>query len=85
MNDSSKRSMPPDRGQGDGGARGGDPQGGDPRPARRRGARGNADVTDAFDVWLDRQLHQMFDRVAKEPIPEDLLRLIEGDRRKQQD
>ncbi|WP_439577944.1 NepR family anti-sigma factor [Elioraea sp.] len=41
-------------------------------------------MTDAFDTWLDRQLHQMFDRVAKEPIPEDLLRLIEGDRRKQE-
>jgi hypothetical protein len=79
MSESPKRSIPPDRGQGDGGA-----GGGDQRAGRRRGGRDNADVTDAFDVWLDRQLHQMFDRVAKEPIPEDLLRLIEGDRRKQQ-
>ena len=79
MSESPKRSIPPDRGQGDGGAKGGD-QG----TGRRRGGRGNTDVTDAFDVWLDRQLNPMFDRVAKEPIPEDLLRLIEGDRRKQQ-
>lgn len=36
----------------------------------------------AFDVWLQRGLHDLFDEVAQEPIPEDLLRLIEGDRRK---
>ncbi len=36
----------------------------------------------AFDLWLQRSLHQLFDTVAKEPIPEDLLRLIEQDRRK---
>jgi hypothetical protein len=69
MSDTPKRTMPADGGHG---------------PLRRRGGKGQADVTDAFDTWLDRQLHQMFDRVAKEPIPEDLLRLIEGDRRKQE-
>jgi hypothetical protein len=36
----------------------------------------------AFDIWLERGLHQMFDDVAKEPIPEELLRLIEEDRNK---
>ena len=36
----------------------------------------------AFDVWLKRGLHQMFDDVAKEPIPEELLRLINADRPK---
>ena len=36
----------------------------------------------AFDLWLQRSLHQLFDKVAKEPIPEDLVRLIEEDRRK---
>lgn len=36
----------------------------------------------AFDLWLKRSLHQLFDRVAKEPIPEQLLRLIEDDRAK---
>lgn len=36
----------------------------------------------AFDVWLHRSLHQLFDRVAREPIPEELIRLIEQDRAK---
>jgi hypothetical protein len=34
----------------------------------------------AFDLWLRRGLHQLFDDVANEPVPEELLRLIEGDR-----
>ena len=34
----------------------------------------------AFDLWLQRGLHQLFDDVAQEPIPEELLRLIEEDR-----
>ncbi|MFE8872808.1 NepR family anti-sigma factor [Acetobacter persici] len=34
----------------------------------------------AFDLWLKRGLHQLFDDVANEPIPEELLRLIEEDR-----
>lgn len=36
----------------------------------------------AFDVWLNRGLHQLFDDVANEPIPEELLKLIEEDRNK---
>jgi hypothetical protein len=36
----------------------------------------------AFDLWLQRGLHEIFDDVAKEPIPEELLRLIEEDRKK---
>ncbi len=36
----------------------------------------------AFDVWLQRGLHQLFDEVAREPIPEELLRIIEADRDK---
>jgi len=36
----------------------------------------------AFDLWLQRGLHQLFDDVAQEPVPEDLLRLIEDDRNK---
>ncbi|WP_424810424.1 NepR family anti-sigma factor [Roseococcus sp. YIM B11640] len=34
----------------------------------------------AFDAWLDRGLHAMFDNVAQEPIPQELLNLIERDR-----
>jgi len=37
----------------------------------------------AFDVWLERGLHKLFDDVASEPIPPELLQLIEGDRAKQ--
>ena len=36
----------------------------------------------AFDLWLQRGLHQLFDDVAREPLPEELLRLIEEDRTK---
>ena len=35
---------------------------------------------EAFDLWLQRGLHQMFDDVANEPVPEDILRLIQEDR-----
>lgn len=31
----------------------------------------------AFDLWLNRGLHQLYDDVAREPIPEDLLKLID--------
>jgi hypothetical protein len=45
-----------------------------------RGKSGGPDA--AFDLWLQRRLHQLFDTVAKEPIPEELMRLIEQDRQK---
>lgn len=38
--------------------------------------------TDAFNIWLNRGLHQLYDDVAQEPIPSELLRLIEEDRSK---
>ncbi len=34
----------------------------------------------AFDLWLQRSLHALYDRVTQEPIPAELLRLIEEDR-----
>lgn len=34
----------------------------------------------AFDLWLRRGLHQLYDTVANEPVPDELLRLIEEDR-----
>ncbi len=37
-------------------------------------------VDRAFDLWLQRGLHQLYDQVAKEPLPEELLRLIAEDR-----
>ncbi|MFT8242533.1 NepR family anti-sigma factor [Roseomonas sp. BN140053] len=42
--------------------------------------KGAADA--AFNIWLQRGLHAMFDDVANEPIPEELRRLIERDRNK---
>ena len=34
----------------------------------------------AFDLWLQKGLHDIFDKVASEPIPDELLKLIEEDR-----
>ncbi len=34
----------------------------------------------AFDLWLEERLHQLYDSVAQEPIPPELLDLIEADR-----
>lgn len=48
------------------------------RSASGRARKGTPDA--AFDMWLQRGLHAMYDGVAKEPIPEELLRLIEQDR-----
>ena len=55
------------------------PGGADNKPARRadRAEKGEAE---AFDIWLQRGLHLLYDSVAKEPIPEELLKLIEQDR-----
>jgi hypothetical protein len=36
----------------------------------------------AFDIWLQRGLHQIYDEVAREPLPDELLRLIEEDRKR---
>jgi hypothetical protein len=32
-----------------------------------------------FDTWLQKQLHAMYDEIASEPLPKDLLGLIESD------
>jgi hypothetical protein len=49
-------------------------------PDKRRDRKGTPDA--AFDLWLQRGLHAMYDDIAREPIPEELLRLIEQDRPK---
>ena len=49
-------------------------------PANAGADQEDKEVDQAFDVWLRRGLHQLYDTVAQEPIPEDLLRLIEVDR-----
>jgi hypothetical protein len=45
-------------------------------------AKSGAKPDAAFDLWLKRGLHQIFDEIAAEPIPESLLKLIEADRKK---
>lgn len=32
-----------------------------------------------FDMWLQKQLHAMYDEIASEPLPGDLLKLIDSD------
>ena len=36
----------------------------------------------AFDLWLNRGLHQLFDDVMKEPVPPDLLKIVQDDKKK---
>lgn len=45
-----------------------------------RGRKAAPDV--AFELWLERGLHKMYDGIANEPIPPELLELIERDRKK---
>ena len=51
------------------GGRGGEP----PRP------RAKAPAERPFDMWLQKQLHAMYDEIAGEPLPSDLLGLIDSD------
>jgi hypothetical protein len=32
-----------------------------------------------FDMWLQKQLHAMYDEIAAEPLPDDLIDLIARD------
>ncbi len=49
-------------------------------PSRQPPRRARRKPDTAFDLWLSRGLHQMFDDIAKEPLPDELLRLIEEDK-----
>ena len=44
--------------------------------------RPSAQQGDAFDLWLQRGLHELFDDIANEPVPEALLKIIEAGRPK---
>jgi hypothetical protein len=44
-----------------------------------RGAAGQGQQP--FDHWLHKQLHELYDSVAKEPLPDDLVRLIDHETR----
>ena len=45
-------------------------------PPGRPAPRGNERP---FDMWLQKQLHAMYDEIASEPLPDDLLNLIDSD------
>jgi len=32
-----------------------------------------------FDHWLQKQLHELYDSITKEPLPDDLVKLIDSD------
>ncbi len=49
-------------------------QKGGSRPAKASKSGGGTSA--AFDTWLERKLHEMFDSVTAEPIPDDLLKVI---------
>ena len=53
-----------------------------PDAAPRRPRNGRMEPDAAFDLWLERSLKAMYDQVADEPIPDDLLKLIEEDRKR---
>jgi len=36
----------------------------------------------AFDRWLNRGLHELFDDVMKEPVPPELLKIVQDDKKK---
>ena len=61
-----------------------------PRASRAASRAGPADETGEaarkgssperpFDMWLQKQLHAMYDEIASEPLPGDLLNLIDRD------
>jgi hypothetical protein len=53
-----------------------------PQTARNNGPGRRAAPDVAFGLWLERGLHKMYDGIAGEPIPPELLELIERDRKK---
>ncbi len=50
--------------------------------ARQKARRARDAAPDAaFDLWLDRGLNNMFGKLAEEPIPPELIALIEKSRK----
>ncbi len=49
-----------------------------------RDAERAAEAAGAFDLWLHRSLHLLYDGVTREKVPAELLRLIERDRGRRQ-
>lgn len=51
-----------------------------PKPPGGKPLTRSAGPEAAFDLWLNQRLHQLYDSVAQEPLPPELLQLIEEDR-----
>ena len=52
-------------------------------PSKKPKPESQSRATDsAFDIWLNRGLHKLFDDVANEPVPDALLKLIQEDKEK---
>jgi hypothetical protein len=49
------------------------------RARERARAKMKAPNQHPFDMWLQKQLHAMYDEIASEPLPDDLLSLINSD------
>ena len=49
------------------------------RAADRVGQRAKPSAERPFDMWLQKQLHAMYDEIASEPLPNDLMRMIDRD------
>jgi len=47
------------------------------RPSRQ--ARSKGAPPRAFDLWLQKQLHSMYDEIVGEPVPDDLIGMTDGD------
>ncbi|MCW5735753.1 MAG: hypothetical protein KIS73_16610 [Enhydrobacter sp.] len=47
-----------------------------------RGKSMNVPADRPFDMWLHKQLHAMYDEIAAEPLPDELIKLIERDEEK---
>ncbi len=53
------------------------------KPGVRDTSAGQSRSTDtAFDTWLNRGLHRIFDDVMNEPIPPELLKILQDDSKK---
>ena len=52
---------------------------GNPRRVVDAARQGQKPAERPFDMWLQKQLHAMYDEIASEPLPNDLLNLIDRD------
>ena len=51
----------------------------DPADESARNKKVKAPAERPFDLWLQKQLHAMYDEITAEPLPDDLIKLIERD------